>query len=434
MMKNNNTDMKNTNLIFRIMLLAVVLLAGGAAWGEQVYTPADVPNPNIADRSQYVADPGNYMSPEAKAEVNQMLASVRKATTAEIAVAILPSIGDETVDEFAPELFKRWGLGKKDKDNGVLLLIDMGGKKARIETGYGMEGVFTDALCSELLRGDLFSRMKEGDVDGGVKAIISHISTVATDPNVRDEIMSELADGQVGLTEEDIETLKEVALNLAMMVLFAGLCIFVYKVVKTRGKDRYEKALAWRGSLAMLGGAALFSGGIALPLFLLAYIFYRRNRNKTLRCPKCGKKMHRLSEEADNAYLTPAEDLEEQIKTVDYDVWECPACHAIEKYAYRSSQTKFAECPACKTVAYEMVSDEVRVKPTDISQGIGVKTYKCRFCGHTKEEQYKIPRLESAAAAAVGAAAAIGLSSSDSSSGGGFSGGSSGGGGASGGW
>ncbi len=195
MMKNNNTDMKNTNLIFRIMLLAVVLLAGGAAWGEQVYTPADVPNPNIADRSQYVADPGNYMSPEAKAEVNQMLASVRKATTAEIAVAILPSIGDETVDEFAPELFKRWGLGKKDKDNGVLLLIDMGGKKARIETGYGMEGVFTDALCSELLRGDLFPRMKEGDVDGGVKAIISHISTVATDPNVRDEIRSELADG-----------------------------------------------------------------------------------------------------------------------------------------------------------------------------------------------------------------------------------------------
>lgn len=424
--------MKDIKLIFRIMLLAVVLLASGAAWGEQVYTPADVPNPNIADRSQYVADPGNYMSPEAKAEVNQMLASVRKATTAEIAVAILPSIGDESVDEFAPELFKQWGLGKKDKDNGVLLLIDMGGKKARIETGYGMEGVFTDALCSELLRGDLFPRMKEGDVDGGVKAIISHISTVATDPNVRDEIMSELADGQVGLTEEDIETLKEVALNLAMMVLFAGLCIFVYKVVKTRGKDRYEKALAWRGSLAMLGGAALFSGGIALPLFLLAYIFYRRNRNKTLRCPKCGKKMHRLSEEADNAYLTPAEDLEEQIKTVDYDVWECPACHAIEKYAYRSSQTKFAECPACKTVAYEMVSDEVRVKPTDISQGIGVKTYKCRFCGHTKEEQYKIPRLESAAAAA-GAAAAIG-SSSSGSSGGGFSGGSSGGGGASGGW
>ncbi len=426
--------MKDTKVIFRIMLLAVVLLASGAAWGEQVYTPADVPNPNIADRSQYVADPGGFMSPEAKAEVNRQLAEVRKATTAEIAVAILPSIGDETVDEFAPELFKQWGLGKTDKDNGMLLLIDMGGKKARIETGYGMEGVFTDAFCSELLRGDLFPRMKENDVDGGVKAVIAHISAVATNPEVRDEIMSELADGQAGLTEEDIETLKEVAWNLAMIVLFAGLCIFVYKAVKTRGKDRYEKALAWRGSLVMLGGAALFSLGMALPLFLLAYIFYRRSRNKRLRCPKCGKKMRRLSEEADNAYLTPAEDLEEQIKSVDYDVWECPACHAIEKYAYRSSQTKFAECPACKTVAYEMVSDEVRVKPTLLSQGTGVKTYKCRFCGHTKEEQYKIPRLE-AAAAAAGAAAAIGSSLSDSgSSGGGFSGGSSGGGGASGGW
>lgn len=432
MMMKYNTDMKNTKLIFRIMLLAVVLLAGGSAWGEKVYTPADVPNPNIADRSQYVADPGEYMSPDAKAEVNRMLDGVRRETSAEIAVAILPSIGDETVDEFAPELFKNWGLGKKDKDNGVLLLIDMGGKMARIETGYGMEGVLTDAFCSELLRGDLFPRMKEGDVDGGVKAIIAHICAVATDPAVRDEIMSELADGQVGITEEDIETLKEVAWNLAMIVLFAGLCIFVYKVVRTRGKDRYEKALAWRGSLAMLGGAALFSGGMALPLFLLAYIFYRRSRNKRLRCPKCGKKMHRLSEETDNAYLTPAEDLEEQIKTVDYDVWECPACHAIEKYAYRSSQTKFAECPACKTVAYEMVSDEVRVKPTLLTQGTGVKTYKCRFCGHTKEEQYKIPRLE-AAAAAAGAAAAIG-SSSSGSSGGGFSGGSSGGGGASGGW
>ncbi len=407
--------MKDIKVIFRIMLLAVVLLASGVAWGEQVYTPADVPNPNIADRSQYVADPGGFMSPEAKAEVNRQLAEVRKATTAEIAVAILPSIGDETVDEFAPELFKRWGLGKTDKDNGMLLLIDMGGKKARIETGYGMEGVFTDAFCSELLRGDLFPRMKENDVDGGVKAVIAHISAVATNPEVRDEIMSELADGQAGLTEEDIETLKEVAWNLAMIVFFAGLCIFVYKAVKTRGKDRYEKALAWRGSLPMLGGAALFSLGLALPLFLLAYIFYRRSRNKRLRCPKCGKKMHRLSEEADNAYLTPAEDLEEQIKSVDYDVWECPACHAIEKYAYREPQTKFAECPACKAVAYEMVSDEVRVKPTLLSQGTGVKTYKCRFCGHTKEEQYKIPRLE-AAAAAAGAAAAIGSSLSDSGS------------------
>ena len=147
--------------------------------------------------------------------------------------------------------------------------------------------------------------------------------------------------------------------------------------------------------------------------------------------------MKRLSEEEDNELLSPSQDFEEKIKTVDYDVWECPKCGTIERFPFKENQSKYTECPKCHTVAMRLVSDVVRVQPTTTREGMGEKIYKCEFCHHRESKPYKIPRKSDGTGAALAAGAVLGSmgrGGGGGSFGGGFGGGMTGGGGASGHW
>ena len=153
--------------------------------------------------------------------------------------------------------------------------------------------------------------------------------------------------------------------------------------------------------------------------------------------------MHRLPEEKDNELLTPSQDLEERLDTVDYDVWECPECGTVERFPFKVKQTKYTECPACHTIAMTLESDRVVHPATTRREGYGVKTYECKFCGHRTDKGYRIPRKEDPAAMAA-AAAVLGAAASRRGGGGGgfggggfgggFGGGATGGGGAGGSW
>ncbi len=107
----------------------LILISGMLIWvltfsaqGRE-YTPDEIVNPNLANRYEYVADPEGRLSSTTKSEVNARLQNLRDATSAEVAVAVVPSIGDYTIEDFSEKVFTRWGLGKKDNDNGVLLLM-----------------------------------------------------------------------------------------------------------------------------------------------------------------------------------------------------------------------------------------------------------------------------------------------------------------------
>ena len=112
-----------------------MLLAFCVAAFARDYSPNDIENPNIADRRVYVSDPGNLVSPAVKAQVNQELYNLRMNTGAEVVVAVIPSIGDMPIEDFSVELFTDWGIGKSDKDNGVLILIAPEQRRAWITTG-----------------------------------------------------------------------------------------------------------------------------------------------------------------------------------------------------------------------------------------------------------------------------------------------------------
>jgi uncharacterized protein len=105
-----------------------------------------------------------------------MLKAERDSTSNQIAVLIIPSLNGEALEDYAIKVaHQEWKLGQKDKDNGVLLLIVIDDRKVRIEAGYGLEGVLTDALSSRINRNEIVPFFKQGDYDNGVKAGVTAI-------------------------------------------------------------------------------------------------------------------------------------------------------------------------------------------------------------------------------------------------------------------
>ena len=149
--------------------------------------------------------------------------------------------------------------------------------------------------------------------------------------------------------------------------------------------------------------------------------------------------MKKVDEVHDNDYLTPSQDKEEQIGSVDYDVWLCPHCGETDILAYVKSSLNIVECENCHARTAKLRVDRVVKQPTASHAGKGVKEYVCENCGHKMSRFYDIPAQPDAATAlAIGAAVASGRRGGGfgggGSIGGGLGGGSFGGGGATGRW
>ena len=81
-------------------------------------------------------------------ETNRQIAS----TGAQVVVAMIPTLGDDSIEEAALDIFRTWGIGSRDKDNGILLLIAKEDRKLRIEVGYGLEGAIPDSTADRIIR------------------------------------------------------------------------------------------------------------------------------------------------------------------------------------------------------------------------------------------------------------------------------------------
>lgn len=117
-----------------------------------------------------VNDYANVISPADENQLSSILTELRQKTGAEVAVVTLPSLDGGQIDDFAVRLYERWGIGQKGKDNGVLLLAAIQDRKARIEVGYGLEGIIPDGLAGRILREDVFPPFKQQRYGAGLTA------------------------------------------------------------------------------------------------------------------------------------------------------------------------------------------------------------------------------------------------------------------------
>ena len=410
---------------FVTLLLVLVSALSVAA---QATPPSAMPNVQITDRREYVSDPARLLSAGVKAEVNRRLYELRQRTSVEAVVAIPPSIGDIEPQQWCEELFTAWGIGKSDKDNGVLFMISPGSRCAFIMPGYGVEGVLTDIACRRIVAQTVIPAMKDDNLDAAVESAVNLMVSALEDPAVADELRSSQSDNFSGLsTGIDASVIWSFVRFVAGLMFLISLGLFIRDCVGARRhRSNYSKAEMWRSHLALYFWLGVLSFGAGLVFFLLAFFIYRRWRTRKIKCPVCGAGMKRLPEDKDNLLLTDSQDFEEKIRTVDYDVWECPRCGAVERFPYRARQKKYTECPSCHTVAMSLESDTV-VRPSTVrTEGEGVKIYECRFCHHRDRRPYRIPRKEDPSAAIAAAAvigSALGRGGRGGGGGGGFGGG-----------
>jgi len=123
----------------------------------------------------WVHDDANILSPAGKAELEAVLKAERDSTSNQIAVLLIPSLDGDDINDYANHVFHEWKLGDEKKDNGVLFLIAVQDRQMKIEVGYGLEGVLTDALSSRINRNEVAPYFRTGDYEGGVRAGVSAI-------------------------------------------------------------------------------------------------------------------------------------------------------------------------------------------------------------------------------------------------------------------
>lgn len=124
-------------------VVALLLLIATRAFGVDIAT---------LKPQGYVSDFAYVVDAQSKAELESYCARVERATGAQIALVTLDTLDGEPVEDFANDLFRRWGIGQKNQDNGVLLLLVTKDRRSRLEVGRGLEEFITDGTAGTLLR------------------------------------------------------------------------------------------------------------------------------------------------------------------------------------------------------------------------------------------------------------------------------------------
>ena len=178
-----------------------------------------------------------------------------------------------------------------------------------------------------------------------------------------------------------------------------------------------------------------FFMALLFPLPFVFYFFYhlarkRIYRNYPRKCKECQGVMEKLSEKTEDEFLSKEMQKEEELRSVDYDVWKCKSCQSVEMFFFLNNGSKYKPCPKCKTIAYYSASRRTIEAATYSSSGKGEEIHNCKYCGHSKSSKYTIAKLTRSASSSGGSS----FGSSSSSSGSSWGGGRSGGGGASSSW
>jgi uncharacterized protein len=162
------------------LLLATLLALGGAG----VAQAQDFPQ-----FTGFVVDAANVLPPQEEAALTQKLDQLQQKTNHQLVVATVPDLQGYPIEDYGYRLLRSWGVGLKGADNGAILLVAPGERKVRVEVGYGLEPVLTDAYSSVVINGTILPRFKAGDLAGGIvegaDALVAQLALPDADAQAR---------------------------------------------------------------------------------------------------------------------------------------------------------------------------------------------------------------------------------------------------------
>ncbi|WP_421854119.1 TPM domain-containing protein [Novosphingobium sp.] len=141
-----------------VLIAALAFLAGPAA--AQTF-------PKLTGR---VVDAAHLLSPEQIAALDAKLAGLETQSQRQMVIATIPDLEGYEIEDYGYRLGRAWGIGDKQRNDGILLIVAPKEHKVRFEVGYGLEGIITDALSSVIIQREVVPRFKAGDYPGGIAA------------------------------------------------------------------------------------------------------------------------------------------------------------------------------------------------------------------------------------------------------------------------
>ncbi|WP_112324091.1 TPM domain-containing protein [Oceanibium sediminis] len=325
-------------------------------------------------RDLYVNDYADLLDDDAETRIRAQLEELYEYTGVEMTVLTIARRSDYgfegTNEAFATRLFNTWGIGNAEANDGVLILVSRFDREMRIELGAG------------------YGSARDDDMQWVIDEYFL--------PNFRADRY------QIGIEQGVEGTIREIA----------GV-----------SPGQYESSTLWRGfstigrGLESLGG--WLWGLLLVPLGGAAWTFRRWLRYRPRDCGTCGTRMVLQNEDVDDAHLSGGQRLEEFVRSVDYDVYECPSCNRMEISRYPAWFSSYGTCPQCD---YRTMSSDTEILEAATTTSTGRKRidYQCHNCKFTDSEVRTIPKVSKSSSSGSGRSS--------------FGGGSSSGGGASGSW
>lgn len=229
------------------------------------YAPAqDLATDRLLKSLEPTADVNDFagiLTREQRDALEQRCKELREKTGAQLAVVTLKSLEGGQIDDFAVKLFERWGIGQKDKKNGVLLLVAIQDRKARIEVGYGLEPILPDALAGRILNEQLFPAFKQQRYADGLTAAVNRIIEIVE--------RNEPAPAEQLLPNIEISLFKMV---LSLTCLFVAVGCFLLGASLRSGGCQIPSLLFFIGFPFLIGLAVAFPWAplLHVPLGLIA--------------------------------------------------------------------------------------------------------------------------------------------------------------------
>ena len=151
-----------------IYFLALLVLVNGTVLGQDF-----PPQPN-----KLVNDYTNTLGAEQVQRLERKLVAFDDSTSTQIAVVVMQSTGQYDIADYGVRLAQRWGIGGKEHNNGILLLVALGDRAVTIQTGYGVEGAVPDAIAYRIIENEIKPPFRQGDyftgIDRATDALIAY--------------------------------------------------------------------------------------------------------------------------------------------------------------------------------------------------------------------------------------------------------------------
>ena len=144
------------------------LAAAGAVWAA--LAPAAAAAPQVPAPSGRAIDLAEVLSPATESALAAMLAELESATGAQLVVLTIPSLDGEPIEAYSLRVAESWGLGSRERDDGVLLVVALEDRRTRIEVGYGLEGVLPDIVAGRIIRESMVPEFRRREYEAGVLA------------------------------------------------------------------------------------------------------------------------------------------------------------------------------------------------------------------------------------------------------------------------